>query len=121
MNLMKLAIGTLGFSLLAGCATITTQNAKDVTIQSSNGSPIEVSVDGGTYTTPAQVSLVKDGTNKTITTQAEGCDSTTTAPKKLEPMFFGNIIFGGLLGSTTDAGISKKGWTYDDQITVNCK
>jgi len=121
MRGINVLVATFAAAISTGCATITTPNAADVTIQTSNGKPVEVSVDGASYTTPAEVRLVKDGQNKVITTQEESCDATTTAAKKIEPMFFGNILIGGLLGSTTDLGISKKAWTYDNQITVNCK
>ena len=44
----------------------------------------------------------------------------TAVDKTITPVFFGNIIIGGFLGSTTDA-VTGKMWDYEDDVVVTCK
>lgn len=116
----KIVSVVAALGLLSGCASLVTDNAKTVSIQTSNNEKVEVQVDGQKFTAPTVVKLVKDGTDKVITTDDKKCAGTTVAKKKIEPAFFGNIIIGGVIGSTTDA-VGKKMWTYDDTVTISCQ
>lgn len=115
----KVVFASLAISVLSGCATLTTQNSKTVNVATSNGEKVEFMVDGGKYEAPGTVTLSKSGTDKVFKTDSEGCAGETVVPKKVETAFFGNIIIGGVVGSTTDA-VGSKMWTYDDEVTINC-
>ena len=79
----------------------------------------EVTLEGKTVTTPGVVTVLRDGSDKVIRTTVDGCDSATPITKKVTPVFFGNIIIGGLLGSTTDNATGKM-WDYEDSVEVYC-
>ena len=92
----------LSVSLIIGsCATITQGTSQLVTINSN--------VDGaGVYLNGAQIgktpfaSEIKKG-KEALTIRKEGYSShTLSLSKSLEPIFWGNIITGGTLGSITD-------------------
>lgn len=117
--LKKIIAPALLLSLVSGCASVMTQNSKTVEVSTSNSEQIQVSVDNANYQVPGPITLVKDGKNKTLSTDAEGCDD-AVATRKVEPAFFGNVLIGGLVGSTTDA-VGAKMWTYDDSIVINCR
>ncbi|HYX35010.1 MAG TPA: PEGA domain-containing protein [Oligoflexus sp.] len=97
------AISLIALALLSThCATIVSGKTQTMTID-SNVKDADIVVDGVNvgktpYTGPvtraksASVTLRKDGyASKTVTLNTE-----------IEPMFWGNIIFGGVFGSTTD-------------------
>jgi uncharacterized protein YceK len=105
--------------LTTGCASIMTPEQQTVEIKSSNSMPTEVTLEGKTVTTPGVVTVLRDGSDKVIRTTVDGCDSATPITKKVTPVFFGNIIIGGLLGSTTDNATGKM-WDYEDSVEVYC-
>lgn len=117
---MKLAIaGFTALFLTTGCASIMTAEQQTIDITTSNNKATEVTVDDKTVTTPGTVTVLRNGQDKVVRTQAEGCDSVTPITKKVTPVFFGNIVIGGLLGSTTD-GATGKMWDYEDAVEVSC-
>ena len=101
---MKLQFAALfiGFFALSGCATILSGSDQPVTIQSSpEGADILMNgiVMG---TTPFTMNVTRDS-NTMLSIKKEGYKTETQLMNtKLNPMFWGNILFGGLLGSTTD-------------------
>ncbi|WP_300424577.1 hypothetical protein [uncultured Thalassolituus sp.] len=114
------AVATIAaFSTLAGCASIVTDQTTSVNLTTSNGKETQVKIDGQTFTAPGVAVLHKTGTDKILVADSESCQGQTVLPRKLEPAFFGNILTGGLLGSTTDYS-TKKMWTYADTALVNC-
>src|SRR5690606_12878943 len=91
--------------MIASCATIVTGTSDTI---SFNSEP-----DGATVTvagrvigkTPVSVVIDKD-TNQAVTFEKDGYKTfTTQLSTTTNPWFFGNIVIGGLLGSTTD-GVS---------------
>ena len=98
-----LLIGALVASLFSGCATITQDNTQAVSFNSiPNGA--KVYVDGQVKgITPVTLQLDK-GDVKKVKFEKEGfLTSEKEISKSVDAWFFGNIIFGGLFGSTTDA------------------
>ena len=64
--------------------------------------------------------LVKTGDSPLSVVVKDKCfrETTTTIQPKVNYVFLGNIITGGLTGTTTDA-LSGALWTYDDSAIVN--
>jgi benzoyl-CoA reductase/2-hydroxyglutaryl-CoA dehydratase subunit BcrC/BadD/HgdB len=106
-------------TLATGCASIVTDSTATVNMTTSNGEKTKVNIDGQTFNAPGVAVLYKTGANKIVVADDENCQGQTIIERKVEPAFFGNIITGGFLGSTTDYS-TKKMWTYSDQIMINC-
>lgn len=88
--------------LASGCASIVTGTDQKLTF---NSEPEEatVTVSGRVLGKTPLTVLVDKGTNQSITFEKEGYKThTAQLSTTMEPWFFGNIIFGGLIGSTTD-------------------
>jgi uncharacterized protein YceK len=117
--MQKLLVIIIGSMLISGCASLITENGKTVQVLTSNNQKAEIRVDGQKRTVPAALVFVKDGKDKIITTEDPACQEQTVVKKKIEGAFWGNIIFGGLIGSTTDS-VGDKMWTYDDTVTIIC-
>ncbi len=91
------------FSLLiAGCASIMSGTTQQITFQSTpdgatvkvNGKPLG--------RTPLTIQLDKEK-SQSLTVEKEGYKTfTTSMDTKLDPWFWGNIVLGGVIGSTTD-------------------
>lgn len=105
MNIKKIALVVGMLLLVAGCATIVTGTSDTITFNSEpEGATVTVAgrVIGKT---PVSVVIDKD-TNQAVTFEKEGYKTfTTQLSTTTNPWFFGNIVIGGLLGSTTD-GVS---------------
>jgi uncharacterized protein YceK len=105
--------------LMSGCASITSSEEQSINITTSNNKPAEVTVDDKTVTAPGMVVVLRDGKDKVVKTNAEGCDNATPIKKTITPVFWGNIIIGGVLGSTTD-GATGKMWDYEESVEISC-
>lgn len=119
-NSAKVLIVSTTLALATGCASIVTDDSAFINVRTSNGEQIKVSVDGQEYNAPGLITVAKTGTDKIIVAQNDNCDRETLAEKKIEPAFWGNIITGGFLGSTTDNATDKM-WTYSESVVVNCR
>jgi uncharacterized protein YceK len=117
---MKLLLisGALSTLLISGCASVMTAEQQTINVKTNAGQAIEVTVDDKTITAPGVVTVLRDGKDKVVRTNNTACDKTTPIKKKVAPAFFGNIIIGGLPGSTTDASTGKM-WNYED-VEVGC-
>ncbi|MET1219475.1 MAG: adenosine deaminase [Glaciecola sp.] len=116
----KLFIAVAAASLLSGCATLTTDATQRVNVMTTNSKQVQASVAGNTFQAPGSVVITRDGKEKVITVADSDCANTTAVPKKITTAFWGNIIIGGLLGSTTDT-VTGKMYDYDDQVIIQCK
>ena len=69
---------------------------------------------------PQTIAVQKDSQDITITVKEGRCnkESVTTAKSRIQPWFWGNMITGGILGSTTDS-LTGAMWQYDNTIVVN--
>lgn len=104
-NFLMTLTFVLSVSMFSGCASIITGTDQTVTFNSEpDGATVTVSglVIGKT---PVTVPISK-GKNQSLTFEKEGYKTyTTQLSTSFNGWFWGNIIFGGLLGSTTD-GVS---------------
>lgn len=99
---LLLAVAAVSF-LAAGCATIVDGKSQLVTFQSTPAGATVI-IDGRELgVTPLSVSLEKK-TGQVLVVRKEGFkDFSTPMATGVSGWFFGNILIGGLLGSTTDA------------------
>jgi hypothetical protein len=96
-----ISIACLG-PFFAGCASIVEGTSQNVSII-SNVRGAHVIVNGVNVGTTPYSGPIKRGKSTTVTLQKDGYETKTiTLNTEIEPIFFGNIIFGGVLGSTTD-------------------
>ena len=101
-NILATSLMIVSVILMQGCATIVSGRSQEVTFQSTpdeatvkiNGRPIGK--------TPLTVELKKEK-GQTLIFEKKGYKPfTTEMSTSMNPMFWGNIVLGGLLGSTTD-------------------
>lgn len=104
--------------LVSGCATIVSGQDQTITFNSEPDGAI-ITVAGNTVgKTPASIQVDR-GSNKPITFKKEGYKTyTTQLTAYVNPWFFGNIIIGGLLGSTTDGASGAINEYAQDQYFV---
>lgn len=103
--------------LMSGCATII--NGKTQVVDVTSGTKKTFNIDGQKYSTPAKVHLHRGKESKLI--DVDGCSEKVTLKSEMNPAVLGNILFGGLPGTTTDLGTGS-GWKYDDEVSLdNCK
>ncbi|MCG7537634.1 adenosine deaminase [Pseudoalteromonas sp. OOF1S-7] len=105
--------------MLSGCASVMTSDMQTVEVTTNTGKVVEVTADGNQSSTPGRIQILRDGQNKVVRTTAAGCAAETPIEKTVTPVFFGNIVIGGLLGSTTDASTGKM-WDYADSVEIQC-
>lgn len=87
---------------LTGCASIVAGTSQVVSVN-SNVSGANVAINGGTIGVTPFTGSIPRGKDTTVTVSKPGYQpQTITLSTKIEPIFFGNIIFGGVIGSTTD-------------------
>ena len=104
---------------LSGSASIVTDSTASVNLMTSNGQQTEIMIDGQAFSAPGIAQVHKTGQDKIVIADSETCQGQTVLPKKVEMAFWGNILIGGLLGSTTDYSTQKM-WTYADTAIINC-
>ncbi|MDR1499267.1 MAG: hypothetical protein LBS34_03190 [Rickettsiales bacterium] len=114
----------LCFALLPACATLFGGgSSKNINIMTSDSSVVNAVIttkSGTQFTTiPKTLSVKKGMRDVVINVEESECvkQSTAIMDKNVDPLFWGNIITGGIYGSATDA-ITGKMWTYDDTIIV---
>jgi hypothetical protein len=106
---LKMKIRILGMVSLvclglffAGCATIVAGTSQSVSIN-SNVKGADVIVNGKTVGKTPYNGPIERGDSTTVTLQKDGYDpKTIILSTEIETIFWGNIIVGGVLGSTVD-------------------
>lgn len=116
-KILLLAVATT--LMASGCASIMTAETQSINVTTSNNKQAEVTIDDKTITAPGMVVVLRDGKDKVVKSSSAGCDSVTLIKKNVTPVFFGNIVIGGVLGSTTDSATGKM-WDYADNVEVSC-
>jgi hypothetical protein len=104
MNFLKKS-GFVAFAVaMFGCASIMSGRNQNLVFHSNpSGATVKID-DKEVGRTPLTHAMAKDGEHH-ATFEKEGYKSSTfKLEKRLNGWFWGNIIFGGLLGSSTDAG-----------------
>lgn len=120
----KLFILFIYILVFSGCATIVGGGGKQnvqLISQDPEATPrVNIMADGG----PQEVILpatiqVKGSSEDILVTVNDECyrPNTQSISSKTNPFFFGNIIFGGLLGSSTDI-LSGAAWKYDKRVVI---
>ena len=104
---------------LGGCATILSGDSQKVNITTEKGAKYNVAINGQKYTVPAIIDLERKNVDKIIT--VEECPSEQILlHKEINPVFFVNILSGGLFGSTTDYA-SESMWKYQpENVKIDC-
>lgn len=105
--------------LMTGCASILNKETQPVNVSTTNGKEIKGSVDGTPFVGPGVVMVQRQKAPKIFNVDTAGCAPTTTAASKVDIKFFGNIILGGFLGSSTDFATDKM-WKYEDNVVISC-
>lgn len=99
-NLLILLSLVLSF---AGCSTVISGKTQTVTFQSTPAGA-SVTINGATVGVTPISTMIEKKSGQTLTISKEGYKTfTTSMTTSLDPWFWGNIVIGGVLGSTTDA------------------
>jgi len=94
----------LALHVSAGCASIVKGKTQNVSIE-SNVRGATIIVDGQTVGKTPFSGPIPRGSDTTILVKKDGYEPRRmTLSTEIEPIFWGNIIFGGFFGSTTDMG-----------------
>jgi uncharacterized protein YceK len=118
-NIVLATLVSGAIALTSGCASILNSDTQQVNLATSNGKEITVKVDGQEFQAPGIATLTRVNADKIVMTDAKGCTKQTLAPKKVDNMFWLNILSGGSFGSSTDYSTEKM-WGYQDRIVVTC-
>jgi outer membrane murein-binding lipoprotein Lpp len=141
LTMIKL-ISLLSLIAISGCASVINDKNQKIQIIASNGQEIKGTVERDTIVstkvdgkvkkshvkaaessfsgTTNAVMLERSNVIKTVVVENPECEKETAIKNSVSPAFFGNILIGGLLGSSTDAG-SGKMWQYQEKVVVTCK
>lgn len=120
----KIVLSLMGIMLLSGCSTIIEGSTQTVNISTGMDKQIHAVITSSNGTMPVilpQALAVNKSSNDLVINIKDGncvLPSTTIVKSHLNPWFWGNIIFGGVIGSTTDSA-SGAAWEYDNNILVN--
>ena len=120
LKYLSLASAGLSVVFLTGCASIISGRQQQVTF-TSNPDDAVVAIDGKQIgKTPITAQLDRKGTTQVVTIQKDGYKPTTFQLKStVNPWFFGNLIFGGLCGSSTDSSTGAINAYSQDMFNVS--
>jgi hypothetical protein len=98
-----LSLALVGLATVSGCSSIVNGKSQSISIN-SNVKDAEITFNGQTVGRTPFTGLVPRSSAAQVTLTKAGYKSkTVTMDTSIEPIFWGNIIIGGVLGSTTDA------------------
>lgn len=114
----------IGIVMFSGCATILGGgNNQTVSINSSKPIKGTMQYEDGKglqhFTAPATLS-VERRSKDIILESKDGEFDKTVVKSNTNPWFFGNILLGGLIGSTTDS-VGGAAWKYQESIHLSEK
>jgi hypothetical protein len=116
-------LAALAVILLNGCATLTTSSSQTVTMMTEPPGATctfkrEGQVIGVVNPTPGSLSVQKSHKPIDVACAKDGfIDAVGTVGSRFQPMTFGNVLFGGIIGIVVDAA-SGASAEYEPQITV---
>lgn len=88
--------------LMSGCSTVISGKTQTVSFQSTPSGAI-VNINGSPIGVTPITTMIEKKSGQTLTVSKEGYKTfTTSMTTSLDPWFWGNILIGGVLGSTTD-------------------
>lgn len=111
------------FCFLTGCASIVSGNHQSVSIETPPQKNVTCSLtnDKGKWfvnSTPGSVTVQQSFKDMVIHCEKDGHPmGDSTISSRVKPMYFGNIIFGGIIGLIVD-GSDGAGFGYPTNITV---
>jgi len=109
--------GIISSIFFSGCATILSGTTQKINITSSpNGK--EVQVGNQIVKTPSIITVKRS--NEDLIVKAKDCNDQKLLKSKINPVFFVNLLSGGVFGSTTDY-LTGAMWKYDENVHLNCK
>lgn len=113
MKKVLLAIATVAMTALTGCASLVDGNSQSLSF-SSNPDGATVYMNGNAIgKTPVTISAKRKGSSQPLRFTKEGYkDVEIQLISTINPWIFGNVVIGGLLGSTTD-GLSGAAFKYE--------
>ena len=120
----KLVALLMTVTVLSGCSSIVKGSRQTINISTSTGKQAEAVITTSTgqqnVVLPQAVPVKTSSTDITVNIKETRCNnaSTTIVQSRLHPWFWGNVIIGGLLGSTTDS-VTGSMWAYDESVIVN--
>ena len=103
--------------LTTSCATILSEDTKKVNI-TSNRAPVRGTINGVPFSAPGVAAIKREKKDQVVKITTPGCRQTLVLEKKVDNVFFVNILSGGTFGSSTDYGTGKM-WKYEDQLIIN--
>lgn len=99
----KRTLAVMLVAALPGCASIINGKTQTVSFQSTP-SGATVALSGLPIGATPISTLIQRRNDQTLTVSKEGYKTfSTQMTTKIEPWFWGNILFGGIIGSVTDA------------------
>ena len=102
-NIKTLLVLLAGLTVLSSCSSIVKGKTQVVSID-SNVKNADIIVNGKTIGQTPYTGPMERDSSTTITIKKDGYTSKTITPNtEIEPIFWGNIICGGFIGSSTDA------------------
>ncbi len=107
--------------MLGGCATILSGEKQKINITTDDPSKkYNVRIDGQPVSAPGIVEVKRENKEKILTVD-ECPGQQIMLQKEVNPVFFVNILSGGVFGSTTDYATDSM-WKYEpSNITIKCK
>lgn len=120
----KYVVILLTATILSGCSSIVKGSRQTINMSTSTGKQADVVItteEGQqSLTLPSAITVKDSSKDIVVNVQESKCNnsSSTTIRSRLHPWFWGNIILGGLLGSTTDS-VTGSMWTYDENTIIN--
>ncbi|MDF2444802.1 MAG: hypothetical protein K0S46_38 [Moraxellaceae bacterium] len=113
MRKLILGVAAISTLLLTGCASLVDGNSQPLSFN-SNPDGATVYINGGAVgKTPVTITAKRKSATQALRFSKEGYkDVEVSLISNINPWFFGNILTGGLLGSTTD-GLSGAAFRYE--------
>lgn len=116
--LVMILIATIAFS---GCATILSGTSQKVNVVSEGKKNVKFEIDDTIYKTPVIITLKRKNKDEIIKVLDPECSQKQILlRKKINPVFFVNLLSGGVFGSTTDFATNAM-WEYDENVQITCK
>lgn len=102
--------------LFSGCASIVDGGKQKINFTADKQT--NITIDGMQYSAPAVIEVKRSEDDKIV--NLKDCNKNVILKSETNGWFWGNIISGGPLGSTTDYSTDAM-WEYDqEQVHINC-
>jgi hypothetical protein len=103
MKSLLITASAITLLAISGCSTIVNGKVQTVSIN-SNVADAQITINGSPIGRTPFAGLIERSNKSVVSLSKDGyVTKTVTLDTSVEPIFFGNLIIGGVLGSTTDA------------------